>query len=217
MRPWHSSPTLRGQLDGESELSWGAGARQWLGEPLPGAMDAANETGRQSRVHTRGCAPPPLQSSLLLDLRLLERRPCSQHTTNSMKHRSPSALVKPGRRQPGSGLGNHCRAPWTRSTRHRQAEQGTHAWARNTAVAAFIVAVSAFDEHRPCSQHANNKHETQCALALLSHAARAAGRRERVKPGATPSNLSRRRRGRRAVAEKAKPSSRGRGDEAVEF
>jgi hypothetical protein len=37
------------------------------------------------------------------------------------------------------------------------------------------------------------------------------------KPGATPSNLSRRRRGRRAVAEKAKPSSRCRGDEAVEI
>ena len=64
--PWHSSPTLRGQPGGESELNRGQAASQWLGEPLPNAVDAYNETGRPSMAHTRGYAPPPLQPSSLL-------------------------------------------------------------------------------------------------------------------------------------------------------
>ena len=93
--------------------------------------------------------------------------------------------VKPGGRQPVSGLGNHCRAPSPQVTRHRQAEQGTHVWVRTAAVVALIVAVSALAETPPVlTARGVHQHETQCALALLSHAARAAGRRERVQPGA---------------------------------
>ena len=64
--PWHSSPTLLGQPGGVSELNREQAASQWLGEPLPNAVDAYNETGEPSRAHTRGCAPPPLQPSSML-------------------------------------------------------------------------------------------------------------------------------------------------------
>ena len=64
--PWHSSPTLRGQLGGESELNRGQAASQWPGEPLLNAVDADNETGKPSRAHMRGHAPPPLQPSSML-------------------------------------------------------------------------------------------------------------------------------------------------------
>ena len=64
--PWHSSPTLRGQPGGESELNREQAASQWLGEPLPNAVDADHVTGKTSREHTRGCAPPPLQPSSML-------------------------------------------------------------------------------------------------------------------------------------------------------
>ena len=65
----------------------------------------------------------------------------------------------------GTTAGQH-----KRSQRNIQAEQGTLAWVRTTAVAAFIVAVSAFAEHRPCSQHAtiSTKHSApwHCLPAL---------------------------------------------------
>ena len=40
MRPRHCSPTLRGQLDGESELTGGQATGQWPWEPHLGAKDA---------------------------------------------------------------------------------------------------------------------------------------------------------------------------------
>ena len=64
--PWHSSPTLLGQPGGESELNREQAASQWLGEPLPNTVDSDHVTGKTSRVHTRGYAPPPLQPSSML-------------------------------------------------------------------------------------------------------------------------------------------------------
>jgi hypothetical protein len=46
-------------------------------QPLPNAVAAENETGKPSRVHTRGFVQPPLLPSSLLFLRLLKRHPCS--------------------------------------------------------------------------------------------------------------------------------------------
>ena len=88
-------------------------------------------------------------------------------------------------------MNSRCRAPSPQVTRHRQAEQGTHAWVCTAAVVALIVAVSALAKMLPVlTARGVHQHETQCALALLSHAARAAGRRERVEPGASSQSVA---------------------------
>ena len=59
-------------------------------QPLPNAVAADLETIEPSRVHARGCAPPPLLPSSLLFLCLLKRHSCLQHATYSTKHSVPS-------------------------------------------------------------------------------------------------------------------------------
>ena len=60
----------------------------------------------------------------------------------------------------GTTAGQH-----KRIQRNIQAEQGTHAWVRTTAVAAFIVAVSAFADTLPVLTAHDEQHETPFALS----------------------------------------------------
>ena len=83
-----------------------------------------------------------------------------------------------------------CCCSFCRRQRDRRAEQGTHAWVCTAAVVALIVAVSALAETPPVLTARDVQYATQCALALLSHAARAAGRRERVEPGASSQSVA---------------------------
>ena len=77
-----------------------------------------------------------------------------------------------------------------RGPRDNRAEQGTRTWVCTAAVVALIVAVSVFAETPPMLTARDVQYETQRALALLSHAARAAGRRERVEPGASSQSVA---------------------------
>ena len=113
-----------------------------------------------------------------------------------MKHRSPSALlshaaraagwrerVTPGGRQPVIGLGNHGAMDADNDTQAGRAGYHTRGCAPPPLWPSSLLFLRLL-KHRPCSQHATNSMNHSAPSALLSHAARAAGRRERVKPGA---------------------------------